>query len=207
LKLSNNRLIPDKLRNQFLVMRHGRSLANDQSLIISSPEAGIDRYGLVSTGIAEVEKSIRSHRDQLAGVTKIYASDFLRTRQTAEVVAEALGLEVAVVPELRERWFGDWEGTTNRNYETVWQADADDPAHCKWQVESVQQVAVRMIGLVNQLDQAAAGQTFLLVSHGDPLQILLTTAAAQDLATHRSLPPLETAEIRQVYLDPPIDLS
>ena len=195
---SRHELISDKLRNQFLVMRHGRSLANDQSLIISSPGLGINQYGLASAGIAEVKQSIRSHRDQLAAVTKIYASDFLRTRQTAELVAQALGLEVFVATELRERWFGDWEGTASDNYETVWQGDAKDPDHLNWQVESVQQVADRMVGLLNHLDQAASEQTFLLVSHGDPLQILLTAATGGDLRAHRSLRSLKTAEIRSI---------
>ena len=59
-------MIPDTLRNQFLVMRHGLSLANDQSLIISSPGRGIDRYGLTAAGIEQVIEAVGANRDRLA---------------------------------------------------------------------------------------------------------------------------------------------
>ncbi len=194
-------LICDRLRNKFLVLRHGRSLANDQSLIVSSPKLGVNQYGLTPVGVDEVKAAVRTNQESLRSVAKIYASDFLRTRQTAEVVAETLGVELELTPALRERWFGDWEGKSNRYYETVWAADATDPTHQKWQVESVQQVADRTTELLQGIDETTVNQTYLLVSHGDPLQILLTAILGNDLRTHRGLEPLMTAEIRQIETD------
>jgi broad specificity phosphatase PhoE len=40
----------------------------------------------------------------------VYASDLRRARETAEAVARNFGLEVEVLPELREMHFGEWEG-------------------------------------------------------------------------------------------------
>jgi broad specificity phosphatase PhoE len=40
----------------------------------------------------------------------LYASDLLRTVQTAEVLKETLGVGVVVRADLREISFGDWEG-------------------------------------------------------------------------------------------------
>ncbi len=186
------------LRNTYFVMRHGRSQANEQSLIVSSPNSGLQQFGLTEAGIEEVRNAIRLNRKDLMAVTKIYASDFLRARQTAELVAQSLEIEVEFTASLRERGFGDWEGKSNQNYETVWQADALSSTHQKWNVESVQSVADRMVAFLNQVDQSSSGQTFLLVSHGDPLQILLTHIAGNDLRTHRQLIPLGTGELRRL---------
>lgn len=40
----------------------------------------------------------------------IYSSDLLRARQTAELIAESLGLTVTLEPRLREMNLGAWEG-------------------------------------------------------------------------------------------------
>jgi broad specificity phosphatase PhoE len=42
----------------------------------------------------------------------VYCSDLKRAIQSAEIISEALGLEPVVVPGLRERGFGEWEGMT-----------------------------------------------------------------------------------------------
>lgn len=185
-----------QLRNRYWVLRHGHSQANEQSLIVSFPEIGTKQFGLTEVGNAQVRSVVTNHARMLSSVSMIYASDFLRTKQTAELVADALGVEIEFSQELRERRFGTWEGTSNSNYEMVWQADAIDPTHQIGDVESVLQVATRMIQFVNAIDSHDADRTYLLVSHGDPLQILLTAAIGRPFNRHRRLKPLETAEVR-----------
>ena len=50
--------------------------------------------------------------------------------------------------------------------------------------------------MVADLEADHADETFLLVSHGDALQILLTAFAGLDASTHRDIEHLQTAEIR-----------
>jgi broad specificity phosphatase PhoE len=45
-----------------------------------------------------------------AGLASVWASDLSRARETAEIVAEAVGLEVALDERLREGYRGRWEG-------------------------------------------------------------------------------------------------
>ena len=57
----------------------------------------------------------------------VFASPFSRTRETAECVAEATGIEdsrLEVVAELRERHFGCYELTSHDNYASVWAEDS-----------------------------------------------------------------------------------
>lgn len=184
------------LCGQYFVLRHGRSIANEQGLIVSSPRDGVDHFGLTEAGIDEVRATAKQNRPQLEPVARIYSSDFLRARETAEIVAESLKVDIEIASALRERSFGDWDGKSNENYQTVWEADAVDASHQKWSVESVSHVADRTMDLVTDIDRSMDKGAFLLVSHGDPLQILLTAAAGNDLRTHRSLRSLETAELR-----------
>lgn len=57
------------------------------------------------------------------------ASDFARARETAQIVLDRMKAsnkitlisnELTLVPELRERIFGEFEGTSNENYDKVW---------------------------------------------------------------------------------------
>ena len=73
---------------------------------------------------------------------------------------------------LRERNFGNLELGSDRHYANVWDQDRVD-AHSRYQgSESANQVMDRITSLVVECEQEFAGQDFLLVSHGDALQIL-----------------------------------
>jgi len=68
-----------------------------------------DAPGLNDTGHAQVLTIC----EQLKGskLSAIYSSDLLRARQTAEMIAESLGLSVTLELRLREINLGAWEGT------------------------------------------------------------------------------------------------
>ena len=183
-------------RNTFLLLRHGHSLANERGLIISSPEVGLDQFGLSDRGRDQIVDCVNRHRGRLRSVARIYSSDYLRTMETTRIVADRFGVPFETSPLLRERFFGVWDGKSNSHYETVWKHDLIDPGNTIGDVESVQAVADRMSKLVRSLDDEASDQTFLLVSHGDPLQIMVAVASGIDLRFHRSQRPIETGQLR-----------
>ena len=53
----------------------------------------------------------------------IVASPLARTRETAEIVADRLGLPVEFHPEVRECGFGDWDGLTFNEVEQRWSTE------------------------------------------------------------------------------------
>lgn len=195
-----DRVAAGGLRNRYFVLRHGQSVANVRGLIVSSPSVGIPDYGLTSHGCEEVRRSVDTSHHEITGLCGIYASDFRRTRETAEIASELLSAPVTLTEQLRERCFGDWDGSSNTNYGLVWEQDRIDSSHRLQRVESVISVAERMTGLLHAIEQRHAGETFLLVSHGDPLQILMAAAGGLDLRWHRAIPNLRTAELRPLAL-------
>jgi broad specificity phosphatase PhoE len=179
--------------NRYLLMRHGHSQANAQRLIISTPRRGLSAYGLSPQGEAQLEALLVDWR--WPAPTRILHSDFLRTTETARRVAAHFGLELQPEPRLRERDFGDFEGLPDSRYGDVWAHDARDPEHHEYGVESVASVAARMQGVIASLEQALRDETVLLVSHGDPLQIMLTALEGRLLTEHRDRAPLLPASI------------
>lgn len=97
----------------FWYLRHGETDWNRQGLSQGSNDIPLNELGLVQAREAAVRL-----RDR--GITSIVASPLSRARVTAEIVAEALGLEVTIEPDLREvswgihegkplaEWFPDW---------------------------------------------------------------------------------------------------
>jgi len=188
------------LANRFSVMRHGQSKANVAGVIVSRIET--DRggdYGLSEAGRRQVLAAAR--QCGLPPDTVICSSDFSRARQTAEIVRGCLGAREVMVDEaLRERCFGDWEGSATTNYERVWAADAAGEGQSDDGVESTAAVLDRATRLVADLEWRYSGLDILLVSHGDTLQILQAGFLSLDPSGHRRLPHLATGEIRRLRL-------
>ncbi len=186
--------------NRYFAMRHGHSHANRRRLIVSQASYALDGFGLTAIGCTQVEIGLDLVA-QLGASTRILSSDFLRARKTAEIVHQRLGCgtELAFDPRLRERDFGEFELTSDDNYEAVWRQD-EAGVEGGWRgVEGPGQVMARVTSLIEDCENLYRGETLLLVSHGDVLQILLTAFAGEEAAFHRRQPHLQTGEIRELH--------
>jgi glucosyl-3-phosphoglycerate phosphatase len=190
----------DRLENRFSVLRHAQSKANAAGIIVSRIENDrLGDYGLTEYGREQALAAARGCG--LPAGTVICSSDFSRARQTAEVVRAHLGAaEVVIAEALRERRFGQWEGSPTASYVRVWAADEEDPWHADGNVEPVAAVLDRVTALTADLERRHCGRDILLVSHGDTLQILQAGFLRMDPSRHRSVPHLATAEFRRLHL-------
>lgn len=188
--------LSDHWRNRYLLMRHGHSQANQQGVIVSSPARGIESFGLSPYGEQQLAQLVADW--QWPVPTRVVHSDFLRTTQTAAHVAARFELVPSVDKRLRERHFGELEGQGDDRYPSIWALDAEDAEHRHYQVEALSAVASRMQMVIAAWEQQVSGETILLVSHGDPLQILLTALAKKPLTQHREQPALLPASVTQI---------
>lgn len=209
---------PSSLQNSFFALRHGQSLANVEGRIASNPSKACTSSGLSELGHEQAEQAghnvVQQFSDQLGLDSNKYdgllilSSDLLRAAETANHVLQAAvkaGLPVysdKVVTEirLRERWFGDWDDTTDANYHEVWKDDLIDPSHCKANVESVDAVMERATFAILDWDEKVQNHFVICVAHGDVLQILQTAFFKMHGSQHRSLEHLETATLRPLEL-------
>jgi endonuclease-3 len=98
---------------RLVLVRHGRTFAND-----AHQWTGWGETELTEHGHAQVAAVARRLAKEMPDATAIYTSPLSRARETAAAIADALGLEPAVLEELREINFGDMEGTTLEEMET-----------------------------------------------------------------------------------------
>lgn len=113
-----------------------------------------------------------------ARVAALYSSDLPRAWQTAQAIAEALGLAVQPEPRLREIDLGDWQGLT-RDEVLAWDADRYAAYRADWRNipapngESRAALRARARAAFDDIAARHAGQTVALVTHGGTLGMLL----------------------------------
>ena len=197
-------LLDNPLRNHWFALRHGQSVANVEEIVVSDPANGCDRYGLTDTGRHQFHDSLSARGLARFGSgapdrhALLYSSDFARAIQSAQVAAELLQIDapIQIDTQLRERHFGRHELQHAQIYEDVWRADRIDAERADNGVEPVSSVAARMTAAVQSIEAQHSGRTIVLVSHGDPLQILQCVFNQRPLVQHRELDPLLNAELR-----------
>ena len=159
-------------KNTFYILRHGLSSKNKgahgEEMISSVLEQ--DHYDLLPEGVEQIKKAAEQLKKS-GGVDLIIASPFLRTKQTAEIVAEKLGLKVHLDERLKEVAYGQAaEGKCLDLYpifvnRSGFEEKVDDG-------ENWNEIRQRMFAVVRELNQKHEGKKILLVSHGDPLWLL-----------------------------------
>lgn len=185
-----------ELKRFFFLMRHGESEANALGLIASRIRNTLPDYPLTSAGKESVrQKALRFFEERGAKSFQIISSPFLRTRQTAEILAELIGDSFCIDERLRERDFGVYDGTSDKNYRYVWENDIC--GRLSDAVEPLDSVFKRVSALVKELDESGRrDNAVILCTHGDVASIALAGYQGYDLSTHRRVGGLEQAEIR-----------
>nr|CAD1821216.1 unnamed protein product [Ananas comosus var. bracteatus] len=182
---------PPIFRNSYWILRHGKSIPNERGLIVSSLENGTRaEFGLASQGVEQarlagelLQKELKEKNIPLDNVRICY-SPFARTIDTAKVVANVLDIsfespKCKAMTELRERYFGpSFELLSHDKYTEIWALDEKDPFMPPDGGESVADVASRLSTALASIEAMFQGTTVLVVSHGDPLQILQAVLCA-----------------------------
>ena len=164
-----------KSGNRYFVMRHGEA-ENTVSRTLSS---ATDTYGLTEKGREDVKHGV----EFLKGCqpTKIFASPVRRTRETAEMAAEGLGMpkESIVFDErLREFSFGSYEGRKLDDFVSWRESAAFDEGHEGG--ESYQDVKNRFGEFIYEIERTHENECILIVTHGCGLESLTSVAEGLD---------------------------
>jgi glucosyl-3-phosphoglycerate phosphatase len=126
-------------------------------------------------------------------IDAIYSSDLWRARETAEILAAKLGLEVQLDERLRERSFGSWEGFTTPEIE-----ERFAEAHRLWRLgegpgsedaEPFETFSDRIAAFLDELLERHPDEEVLVVSHGGSIRVIHALAQGLDyVRDHRSIP-------------------
>lgn len=113
-------------------------------------------------------------------IDAFYASDLIRARETAEIIARNHNQEVSCLQGLRETYFGDWEGLTYvqiiKKYPQVMSAWRKNPSVTRIPGgETLEEVAERSMKAIASIQQNHADQTVLLVVHGGIIRVIISS--------------------------------
>ena len=131
------------------------------------------------------------------------SSCFKRAKQTAEIIHSALGCKetLQIDEALNERNWGQYDlKSTSLAYE-YYKEDAHDAVNTQHGIESVTNILMRTSGLIKQLEDSYTDKDIILVSHGDPLRILLAGFAKVELTKNGNIPHFGNGEVR-ILTDP-----
>jgi broad specificity phosphatase PhoE len=166
---------------RLLLIRHGLTEWNEAGRLM-----GRMPIGLAPRGEAQIRKLAAALADER--IDSILCSPQQRTRETAAIVAAPHRIEVGIEEALDEVWLGPrWQGKT---YDEI-RDDQDflalrrNPTYECSDIEPIKQVQERVVELVERVRTRGAGHTVALVSHGDPLRVLLAHFLNVSLADYR----------------------
>jgi 2,3-bisphosphoglycerate-dependent phosphoglycerate mutase len=150
-----------------LLARHGETDWNREQRFQGHADPPLNEVGRAQA---------RALAERLAGAPPdlVYTSDLVRAHETARIVADALGIDVVVVPDLREVDVGPWSGLTRDEIRESFPHGFD-----RW-VEGAQpdgwepreRLTQRVVAAVSRIAAAHPRGRVLVVSHGGALRAL-----------------------------------
>jgi 2,3-bisphosphoglycerate-dependent phosphoglycerate mutase len=173
-----HRYVPPSSATTVVLVRHGETEAAFPGRSFPLKDGHGDP-GLHENGFRQAElvgERLKSQR-----VDAIYVTSLIRTHQTAAPLAKALGLTPFEVADLREVYFGDWEGGELRV-----RAAASDPTYLRmqaaqrWDVlpgsEPLEDFRARLQRGLRTIVDAHPGGHVVAVVHGGVIGQLLVDA-------------------------------
>lgn len=157
-----------------LLVRHGESEWNALGRWQGQADIPLTELGRRQAAVAATK---------VGSVDAIVASDLIRARTTAEIIAAHLGIEPVLVDEgLRERDAGEWSGMTRAEIHERYPGalpddpsrNGSDPGHVVhppgW--ERDEDIATRVVAALDRVAAHCPGGTILGVSHGGAINAL-----------------------------------
>jgi broad specificity phosphatase PhoE len=151
-----------KFNNQYYLLRHGEAYSNKNKIFSCYSETfnnPLTEYG--KKQINAIALKLKKEKIDL-----IYASDLLRTKQTAEIVAKKSKLKVIFDKRLREINFGIFNNQTEDGWVCFFKKGKDRYIKRPKNGENFRDVRKRALESLKSIDRKYIGKKILIVSHG-----------------------------------------
>ncbi len=163
-----------KSTNKYFVMRHGEGEQNVLNILSSKIDTP---HHLTEKGKGQALASAEKLKEQK--ITKIIASPFIRTKETAEIVAEAVGLSkesIVYDPRIGEMNLGDFDMKDCSAYREYFDSFEDQFEKPAPNGESHNDVRKRVGEFLYDVDKKYSDENILFVTHGGPAWMLQAVA-------------------------------
>ncbi|MDF1589879.1 MAG: histidine phosphatase family protein [Desulfobacterales bacterium] len=165
------------------IIRHGLTINAEEKRYSGHLDVPLSEEGEKQIGRLADHLVHEANESQLPGSAGnalgcIYCSDLQRSRRSAEIIARSFGLQPIIIPRLRERGFGRWEGMTfdeiNRKYPDEFMAWINNPlTFFPVGGESTEAVRDRVMPAFRDIIEKEKGKKTAIVAHGGVNRIII----------------------------------
>lgn len=173
------------MKSTIYLIRHGLTAANKSDVFAGRTQEPLHPEGIAQlTGVGE--------RLAGRGISRIFCGPLPRTRQSAAIVGELLGVPVEADEALNEIRIPHWDGLTKEAIRARFGPEYPnwlaDPAGFRVPgCETIAEVQNRAVACLETLLRARPGQNLLLVSHLIVVRALLLHYLARPIEDFRAI--------------------
>lgn len=164
------------------LVRHGQTVWNAENRIQGHLGVPLDE-----TGLRQAEQAAERLHQMSVEPPQVLTSDLIRAVQTAEVIARSLQTSIEVMPGLRERAWGEWEGVTGAEIKDRYPMTKKErlrfvPSGAESTPEFWQRVRETWRAILEM-----EAEELVIVGHGGSLRVMLCEAMGAGETTYRCL--------------------
>ena len=176
-------------RNHYFLMRHGGSEGNEKGIMSCKKE---NKDPLTVAGRNQVIAAVKEFNSEKIDI--IISSPFVRTQETAEIVAEEIGIDknsIIYNDNFGEINCGEYDGTSWSEFDFAKKLEG---------VETLDEVRQRVMREMYDIDKKYEGKNILIIGHGGPLAVMDLGAkglGSKEISKHYFGNLVKNAEIRK----------
>ncbi|MEK7553193.1 MAG: class I tRNA ligase family protein, partial [Patescibacteria group bacterium] len=163
-------------KNTYFVMRHGWAESNGENWVSARLETS-HKYPLTKKGKEEVLLSAEKLKDKK--IDLIFYSEFERTKETAFLVAEKIGLSAdKIIPDRRiiEMNVGDFEGGPVDDYHKYFNSLEEKFYKNPPNGDNLNELKKRVGDFIYEIDAKYKNKKILIISHEYPIWMIFAVA-------------------------------
>lgn len=168
---------------RLILIRHGLTDWNENGRLMGRSDVALNVRGRAQA--SRVAEALASRP-----ITAIYSSPQPRTRETAAPLASAMDRVVLIEPGVDEVWLSDaWKGKTVAELRGDEELEAiiEDPMERIDAIEPIAEVQARAVGACERFREHHPDADVAVVSHGDPLRVIIAHYLGLELGKFRRL--------------------
>ncbi|MFH1188363.1 MAG: class I tRNA ligase family protein [bacterium] len=165
--------------NNYFIVRHGEAESNAGNFVSSNVS---NKHHLTKKGESQVVAVATELKERK--ITRIFSSDFVRTRETAECIAETIGFakeDIIFDTRLREVNTGDFDGKPVQEYFDFFNSIEEKFVKRPPNGETASEIKQRVGNFLYDIEKQYHDENILIVSHEYPLWLLCAAATGADV--------------------------
>ena len=168
-----------KSENRYFIMRHGEAENNILDIISSKAD---NPHHLTEKGKKQIIDALKDIKDK--NINLIITSPFVRTRETAEIIADKIGIKkdkIIIEKQIQEIQTGDFNGKTIDEYHKYFNSlEECFKKECPGGGENYMEIKNRMGKFIYELETKYKNKNILIVTHEAPAMLLFSAALGYD---------------------------